>query len=98
MAISFTNQEALKKLRTMRPSKPISTFFDTLFPEAIPSARQAPLFCDATDFFDEHQTSAKGDKVTFYAHNKLIRRDAAKWRTNRLEAKAPATHALELCV
>ena len=98
MAISRAQQEALNKLRSTRPSEPMATFFETLFPEAIPASARAPLIKDAMALFEEHWTAEDGVEVPVYAHDAiaLLGRTASGWRTDNARYQASANLAAEL--
>lgn len=69
MAISCTQHEALNKLRSNRPTKPIATFFETMFPESTLIACHVPLLSDALSLFEKHWAGAEGEEVQVFAHD-----------------------------
>lgn len=98
MAFSCAQQEAMNKLRSTRLSEPMATFFETLFPEAIPASAQTPLIRDAMALFEEHWTAEDGVEVPVYAHDAitLLRRTASGWRTDNARYQAASNLATEL--
>ena len=90
MAISRAQQEALNKLRSTRPSEPMATFFETLFPETIPASARAPLIRDAMTLFEDHWTADDGVEVPVFAHDAiaLLGRTASGWRTDNVRYQA----------
>lgn len=54
MAVSRNRQEALNKIRAMRPENPIDTLFETIFPKFTLVAPRSLFFWDDLALFDEH--------------------------------------------
>lgn len=71
MSISRTQHEALQRAQITRPTEPIATFLEPLFPAKLTAQRQNPLTNVTTELFAEHWAGAIGKEILVPVHNSL---------------------------